>query len=379
MGDIKFDASFASSIRTKLSSVESTVEKAKNRTKSAHAVLWADEALTNAFSKSLIADINSAAGKMKKQQELMAQYSTAMKLAEQDLSSADSDSAKTTIKKIFAWTWFVSGVTPIVGLPVAIGGILWDHYHSSSSVVSGQATPARSIGDAGANVGKATVDQATEAAQQVIDETPQYIPFSNESVHDYSEGVSRGSIRYVDQTTNLKENGWGDTADLPRYTDGHPGGQCNSACESMALSYMGIDRSPGSLVPTGYDELGGLEVANYGTGTREWIAPDGSTVRIENNAYCDLADIRNRISNFEMDGGRGDTAPVMLHYRNGNNMHWILVTGENSDGSFNVIGPGGVKERGTTITIDSYGNIRGEGISHGGGYIDKYAQYSREN
>lgn len=195
-------------------------------------------------------------------------------------------------------------------------------------------------------------------------------------VDDHSSDVTSGRIRYVDQTSNLEENGWGNTINRPK-GDGHPGWQCNSACESMALSYLGIDREPGTLAPIGSDELGGLEVASmWETKTEYWTSPDGRTVRVENFMGCNMDDINARVSNYKLDCNQGNTAPVMIHYVNGGKMHWVLLTGKNEDGTFNVIGPGGAGERGTTVTIDSYGNITGASISHGGGKIDQYAQYT---
>ena len=143
---------------------------------------------------------------------------------------------------------------------------------------------------------------------------------------------------------------------------------------------MGIDKSPESMVPE-YDDIGGLEVASYGTANKEWTAPDGSTILTENHSYCDMADIDNRVENFSQDGNRGDTGPVMIRYEypNGNGGHWLLITGKNPDGTYNVIGPATTSERGTTVSIDQDGNISGAGISQGGGRVHRYAQYSRVN
>ena len=195
-------------------------------------------------------------------------------------------------------------------------------------------------------------------------------------INSYSDGVKKGEFRWVDQTgtqENKQANGWGHNSYCA-------GWQCNSACESMALSYMGIDKSPESMVPE-YDDIGGLEVASYGTANKEWTAPDGSTILTENHSYCDMADIDNRVEKFSQDGNRGDTGPVMIRYEypNGNGGHWLLITGKNPDGSYNVIGPATTSERGTTVTIDEYGNISGQGISQGGGRVHRYAQYSRVN
>lgn len=198
-------------------------------------------------------------------------------------------------------------------------------------------------------------------------------------ISDYAagEGAVKGTIRWVHQGEDKAvEYGWGDKEE--REKKGIDIGiQCNSACESMALSYLGIDRSAISMVPI-VDDLGGLEVASYGTKVRYWEAPDGSTIQIDNYANCcDMADIDARIAAFQADGNAGNTAPVMVRYVNGAKGHWILITGKNADGTYNIIGPQ-YGEKSLTVSIDQYGNISGvDGLSHNGGQIARYAQYSR--
>ncbi len=198
-------------------------------------------------------------------------------------------------------------------------------------------------------------------------------------ISDYAAGddAVKGTIRWVHQGEDKAvEYGWGDREE--REKKGIDiGVQCNSACESMALSYIGIDRSAISMVPI-VDDLGGLEVASYGTKVRFWEAPDGSTIQIDNYANCcDMADIDARIAAFQADGNAGNTAPVMVRYANGANGHWILITGKNTDGTYNIIGPQ-YGEKTLTVSIDQYGNISGvDGLSHNGGHIVRYAQYSR--
>ena len=192
---------------------------------------------------------------------------------------------------------------------------------------------------------------------------------------DYSSGadVERGSLRYVYQNgtyTEKTKNGWG------KYTS-ISGGQCNSACESMALSYLGIDRSPESLVPEGTD-LGGLEVASYGTSQRRWTAPDGRTILVDNHSSFDKGGFDKAFNAFLADGNQGNTAPPMIRYTypGGSGGHWLVVVGKNPDGSYNVVGPGLRSERLTTVTISNDGTITGNGICQGGGKLGRYAQYS---
>ena len=64
------------------------------------------------------------------------------------------------------------------------------------------------------------------------------------SVHAYRDGVSTGSIRRVSQQSELYANGW--TYRNRDYTS-IAGGECGAACSSMAVSYLGVDISPGEV------------------------------------------------------------------------------------------------------------------------------------
>lgn len=205
--------------------------------------------------------------------------------------------------------------------------------------------------------------------------------------YDSVKKVEKGKIRWVYQGSS--HHSWSNEEELKkRQANGWgsvwwSGTQCNSACESMSLSYMGIDRSPEDMSPSGgpeaNDPMGGIEVASYGTEDMVWAAPDGSSILIENHAYCDMSDIDERISAFENDSNRGDVAPVMVRYTNGANGHWIILTGNNSDGTYTAIGPQ-YGEKGITVRIDQDGNISNVdgSLSHDGGKIERYAQYSRQ-
>ena len=241
----------------------------------------------------------------------------------------------------------------------------------------------RGTGERTAETAQRIAEDVSDAAQNIPVEPDNKV--TENTITGYSEPVERGRIRWVDQTGSVENNatnGWGQYNNLDYgWYDGAPSSQCNSACESMALSYLGVDRSPGSLVPDNGDTLGGLEVANYGTVSNTWLAPDGSEIRIDNYSYCAMEDINSRVEEYMQDGNKGDVAPVMVRFQtyDGSNGHWILLTGKNDDGTYSAVGPGGEKERGMSVTIDQNGNIRGDSLSHGGGYIHRYAQYTRQN
>jgi len=241
--------------------------------------------------------------------------------------------------------------------------------------------------------GKVTIQSENNEGMQVdsTGTSDTQVPRNQETeliLSDYSEGsgAKKGEIRWVYQGSDWqlrygdaelerqrrKENGWGG------YT-GISGTQCNSACETMALSYLGIDRTPESMVPPneGDTTLGGLEVANYTTKGNKWNAPDGSTILVESIFGCEMEDIDKRVLAFQNDGNEGNVAPVMVRYTNGSNGHWIMITKKNPDGTYVIVGPQ-YGEKGLTVTIDRNGNINGpSGLSHNGGTIQRYAQYSR--
>ena len=150
----------------------------------------------------------------------------------------------------------------------------------------------------------------------------------------------------------------------------------------MALSYMGIDRSPASLVGPGND----MDPASWGTCNNTWTTENGEIIQLENHALdCNMNDINAKTELFLNDGGKGEVSPVMIRYAYpgedagspGAYGHWLIIVGNNGDGTYQVIGPGRMSERLTTVSIDEYGNICGDGIGKGGGRIQRYAQYSR--
>lgn len=371
---------------SRLNSASSAIGGARTRVSRVHTILWADEAFTNAFSSSLIADVSAASARLKKQQERMEQYGSAIKTIEQELSAADRSSAKNTIRQIAGWARLVRGGAFTGGIAVVARELLRRRFHTSSSRIDSEEGATDSVGKRTADVGKSAADQTAGAAQKVIDETPRYTPFTEESVHDYSDGVSRGSIRYVNQVAEYNaSNGWRE-----EHRGGMSNGQCNWACESMAFSYLGVDQPPSTMHDTA--TLRNFELAlgaNDGY-SATFDAVDGSAnITVHSNGWgtsFDRGYLDTLVDNFAQDGGRGAQSPVMLHYSDGTNMHWILLTGKNADGTYRAIGPwsnpGGTNERaGFDVTISDSGVVSGSGFSgcNGGRRVDCIGQYTRTN
>lgn len=135
MGEIKFDQDAVASICRQLNTVKSGIGRESNRVNSVHTVLWADQALTNAFSASLITEIKTAARKLDKQKELLVQYHAQV----QSIAEAfpDADHHRGPINRILTSllsTYFVSN-TGLFG--IAVLGLMGEKTDSSSSSVSG--------------------------------------------------------------------------------------------------------------------------------------------------------------------------------------------------------------------------------------------------
>ncbi len=194
-------------------------------------------------------------------------------------------------------------------------------------------------------------------------------------VRDFREGVQRGNIRYIDQNggyePNRKENGWG----AETY---QAGGECGTACESMCMSYLGIDATPERILTSrgGFnwgssDNVDGL----YGEPVAQTSTP---------NCGWDYDDIGRKIDNYMNDKGRGNVSPVLIRY-SASHVVMILDKTINPDGSWTcrVLGPsnyGRVKEHDiVTVTISKDGYITGNlaNIEGGTSKIIQCVQYYR--
>ena len=185
-------------------------------------------------------------------------------------------------------------------------------------------------------------------------------------VRPYSEGVAQGTIRYCNQNPRYySENGWreGDKTSC--------GWMCNRGCESMALSYIGIDQPPSSMHDS--ESLRKLEFAlGIHDGYQSPLtAVDGSEAKVQANGkygfnrnYLD-----GLVNRFDADNGAGIFSPVLIRYTNDDDAHWILLIGNNENGSYQAIGPwsspGGTNEmKEFTVNISDNGTVSGSGFSH---------------
>ncbi len=180
---------------------------------------------------------------------------------------------------------------------------------------------------------------------QVLAATPSY--------HAYSGGVTRGTIRYVSQSTSTASaNGWGAYASKAN-------GECGYASQSMALSYIGKDISPEYLCHGEYSQ--GKWHTGYGNGISGMYEIDGiSVVSGSGNPTGSTAvnTINSMLTNFMNDNGKGQYSPVVIHYGSSSVMHAIIVIGKETNGNYLTLDPA----RGMNVvsmTLSSVGAVGG--------------------
>lgn len=187
-------------------------------------------------------------------------------------------------------------------------------------------------------------------------------------ITDYSAGFSKGTIRYVYQLDNFKENGWGAYEKLAdKDCDGDPTRECGFASQSMALSYIGKDISP--------EWLCNKKLTYYTSYCYEIegvAATEGSGI-ISGSASVEK--MNRMLNNFVRDGNKGIYSPVIVHYANGSNSHTILVLGKTASGSYIILDTAKSKET-FLLNISEEGVIfAGQDATHDGGNIVAVQQY----
>lgn len=188
-------------------------------------------------------------------------------------------------------------------------------------------------------------------------------------VNDYSVGVQQGEIRYVNQYD--ASNGWGNQYEQHTI-------ECCTACQSMALSYLGIDRSPEELLDTGSTHAynGDSEVRGTPQATQDY-----------HYAVWNQTVVDQKLDDFINDEKKGNVSPVLIHYAQSLNnppMHWVMLVGKNPDGTYQVVGPVD-GEREATVRIENgqitclSGKLSGLNTSTSSMPLDGYVQYYKKN
>ncbi len=177
----------------------------------------------------------------------------------------------------------------------------------------------------------------------------------------YSSGVSKGAVRHVSQVENLSQNGWiykkdGNTYDFRSIADG----ECALSSSCMALSYLGIDISPGEFA---YNCGGGS--LYFATKWAEWrndVNVRKSTGSSWKNYYNDYKNDKNY-----------KYSPVIVQLTRYcyTNSHYVVIVGKNADGTYKVYDCSYDKEWNATIKGNSVSGLGGKA----GGTIANVRQY----
>lgn len=134
--------------------------------------------------------------------------------------------------------------------------------------------------------------------------------------YGYSNEVKVGTIRYISQVTTGKNFNWDY---WPRESFGKyvaPGSECGTAACSMALSYIGIDKTPKVMLN----------------------AHDGATYWVGWGADYQLTTVVAGMKKYIE--GNGTYSPVLIHLINySKSGHYLLLVGENDDGTYEAIDP----------------------------------------
>ena len=148
------------------------------------------------------------------------------------------------------------------------------------------------------------------SAKEVVSDSKSLIDY------DYSETVTAGTIRYISQVPTgalFHEEYWPEKS-FGRYAGATR--ECKTSCISMALSYLGIDRTPSYML-----------LANNGvTKTDGW----GATYQ--------SVDIDSGMNNYKT--GKGTFSPVLIHLsKYSSNGHYVLLVDNLSEHTYQVLDP----------------------------------------
>jgi len=181
-----------------------------------------------------------------------------------------------------------------------------------------------------------------------------YTPYANVE-YGYTDQVEVGTIRYICQSTGRKYFNWNywPASSFGGYAS--PGSECGTACISMALSYVGINKTPKEI----------LNAHNGYTYFDGWGAD-----------YL-LTNISEGMDNYI--SGNGKYSPVILHLNYGQSIesndrgHFVMIVGQVSDNVWQIMDP-------ATETLTNY-TINGTSIKYMGidNKIDSVRQYYHAN
>ena len=143
--------------------------------------------------------------------------------------------------------------------------------------------------------------------------------------YGYSAGVTCGTIRYISQLTSsgyFNWSYWPASNSLTNY--GTPGYECGTASMSMALSYIGVNKTPYDLLVP-YD--GSTMFIDWGDGKHSSVGTSASAISTAMDKYVN---------------GNGKYSPVVVYlnpYSSSGGMHYVVLAGKEASNKYTVIDP----------------------------------------
>lgn len=167
--------------------------------------------------------------------------------------------------------------------------------HPTAALTAGEKTAAPAEEKATTPTPGAAPEETAEPLPPVETEAPP--TGKHPDAVPYEDWAGKGQIRYVSQLKEPEVNGWGEFA-------WRAGGECTTACISMAMSYLGVDASPEDILAWSTRTV---LASSYGL---EEVEPSELTaVQIDAEKGCEILTAMTKA--YEEDA-TGATSPVLL-------------------------------------------------------------------
>lgn len=153
---------------------------------------------------------------------------------------------------------------------------------------------------------------------------------------------------------------------------------CGICCDAMLMSYLGVDKKPGDLLQANYDAKcygsdGKLPSADFNAkGIKNTLAENNLNYNELGNGQGSLD---KALANWQADPN--NVSPPMICITNYPKMstHYVIVTGKNPDGSYNIINPS--EDGKTTFNVTAKGSETSTSTSYGSP-VRQVVQYSKK-
>ena len=326
------------------------------------------------FTTEIIDEVCSLAILIETLGEKLDAYSELLRSAPERIRNVDS-SFKGSYTTAWQRSWYSisSGVSSVANTTICFWGSLFRK--------GGQKTGEKTT----------VVDEEKSPCAVDTNESPEQI-FDNTDIesHDYSEDWGenqRGSVRYVYQLGDYGRNGWTVyDADGKAHSDYHgkspeqAGFECGYAAQSMAVSFLGINKSPGELCEGEYGKVRGERP--WKSGTNYASSYDISSVSCVDGSggyhgqAAAGAIVAKRMTDSFLRDHEGTLSPVVIHYGSPNAtnmMHAIMIIGKTPEGKYLALDPAKGNQK-VTFSIADDGTVEGD-ITYPGCKIDAVQQY----